>query len=213
MSQRNHLSQTSQRFSQRRITQQITIIFLLSFLFISQPEPAIQAQRNEYNWFPPVIISPEYAPELLNVAQFPAIATDNDGNAHIFWASQRRVPESAFGGYDTVVYCAIRNDFCRDPIEILAYSWRQSEITAHPSVVIDAQNTLHIVTRGIGAQASVPRLYYQRVPIEGINNIDNWSAPFALSGRNRVSYSDIIIDENDTLHVAWSAADPSTCLI
>jgi hypothetical protein len=160
-------------------------------------------------WGGPLMVSPRTDPAAVHLSWFPDIVVDRDGTAHLFWASWRRDPSSAYGGYDTVMHCAVANARCGAPSEVMAFEWRGGIVTTRPATAVDRQNRIHLLARTTAERGGIVHIYYTQAPAAQASAPGAWLAPTRVSGPMAAVYSDIAIDLDGAIHITWSEQVPA----
>ncbi|MDM8532205.1 sialidase family protein [Anaerolineales bacterium HSG25] len=177
---------------------------MLVFVGMIRPPVILEAQTST-NWSEPVMVSPKEPDENMTTLSYPDVATDLQGNAHLFWSGGRELISSRSGGYDTVVHCQIEAGVCLDWSETIALPWYAGASPTIPAPIIDSQNTVHLLHRGVNGEiVKARRINYEQVHLDDIEKIDGWSTPKPISEHADSSYSDILVDNNGILHATWS---------
>jgi hypothetical protein len=122
----------------------------------------------------------------------------------LFWSTARRDPARHVGGYDAVVHCVVAEDSCARAADIVTFDWWGGSLVSRPAAVADAQNRLHLLSRGGVEQGGLVRIYYSRAPAAQAERPDGWSQRTSISGSGMAGYSDLAIDQRTTLHAVWS---------
>jgi hypothetical protein len=183
-------------------TSSICIAALLALVSLGVIGSSSRAQ--DFAWSQPIVVSPKERSHW-----FPEVVADLEGKVHLFWVTGRPVENGEYPGYDTVMYCKIENGGCNEHFEIVAYGIKGGSNVTRPAAVVDDRNMIHLLSRGIAEQGGITVIYYRRAPANMAHSPWAWSSPQVVSGLdNSAAYSDIIVDQENTIHVVWSELTP-----
>jgi hypothetical protein len=174
----------------------LILVLVLNITMVS----GVRAQNPD--WSEPVVISPE-PDDHIGYSWFPEIVADLQGNVHIFWVSWRKIEQSQYGGYDTVLYCQIRDNDCEDVVELVAYDWSGGINATRPAAAVDRLNNIHLLSRGIAPWGGDPLIYYSKANANKAQLPGEWS-PRRIMSATTSYYSDIATDSKGDIHIVWN---------
>jgi len=127
-----------------------------------------------------------------NFGWFPEVATDAAGGVHVFWSQGY----AGLGGYDAVTYCQPHADGCSEWLDIAMRPVAGGSFLTRPAAAVDAEGMIHLLWR----RKSI--ICYMAASARGPRTLPHWSRPRKLGEPGY--YSTIAIDNQGTLHAAWS---------
>ncbi len=155
-------------------------VFLGVLAIILQADAA--AQTSNSDWSTPLNLF-----EGLGSLSEPALASDQTGKIHAFWAYEEEDSPMA------IFYTRWDGQNWTNPVDVIAMSSIQG-----PSAVVDQFGQIHLIWSG-----PEDTLFYSSSNVTDAASANGWSSPLLLASSN--AHAQISVDQNGVLHVVYPA--------
>ncbi|MBI2039929.1 hypothetical protein HYT18_02555 [Candidatus Microgenomates bacterium] len=171
-------------------------VFLLTFVFLLTPIQTAFADTVTFST--PVNISNTPGP-----SEFPALAVDKNGTAHVFWVERHQGSVWDYSQAKIFYATKTEDDPWSEPIAMSGVTVAQYL----PVPAVDENGTIHVVWRALDTQLLQSGMFYAKKPRGG-----SWSEPTIIPGTVEIPNSitdpgGLAVDESGTLHLVWHGGD------
>jgi hypothetical protein len=170
---------------------------ILAMVVVVWPHSTLrtQAQSDLVVWKRPVML-PGIAGENAGYPRFPSIVADPWGAVHIFWVQAEQDSQTT----DMIYYTRSDGESWLEPYDLFADPDR-NPYTA-PYAKCDQAGTIHLLWSGVAG------LYYSSAPAAEADRVRAWQSVQILAHDNTVGDSDLVVDQDGSLHVVYTERRP-----